>query len=140
MKNYLTNRSNGLGFNFFDDIFDDFFKPVFYGGHSHGMKTDIKKKENGYELSVDMPGFDKKDIALSLDSGYLTIEAKREEKQEDSDNYVRRERNFSCKRSYYVGEDVTEDDVKAKYENGTLVIDVPEKKRIEQPKKNISIE
>lgn len=140
MKNYLTNGNRGLGFNFFDDIFDDFFKPVFYGNQASNMKTDIRETDKGYELSVDMPGFDKKEIALSLDNGYLTIQAKREEKEEDGKNYVRRERNFSCKRSYYVGDALTEEDVKAKYENGTLVIDVPKVKEREITRKNIQID
>lgn len=139
MKNYLTNRANGLGFNFFDDFFDDFFKPSFYHGNTGSMRTDIKEKDDGYELSVDMPGFDKKDITLSLDNGYLTVEAKREEKEE-SDNYVRRERNFSCRRSYYVGGGLTEEDVKAKYLNGTLFIDIPKNKQKEITKKNIDID
>ena len=140
MKNYLTNRNSGLGFNVFDDFFDDFFKPTFFGNHVTNMKTDIKERENDYELSVDMPGFDKKDIALSLDNGYLTIEAKREEKEENENNYLRRERNFSCKRSYYVGDAVTEEDIKARYENGTLEILVPKKKEKEITKKNIAID
>lgn len=140
MKNYLTNRNNGLGFNLFEDFFDDFFKPTFYGNHVSTMKTDIKETKKGYELSVDMPGFDKKDISLNLDNGYLTIEAKREEREEDDNNYLRRERNYTCKRSYYVGDAVTEEDVKAKYENGTLVIDVPKKKEKEIIKKNIVID
>lgn len=139
MKNYLTNRANGLGFNFFDDFFDDFFKPSFYHGNTGSMRTDIKEKDDGYELSVDMPGFDKKDITLSLDNGYLTVEAKREEKEE-SDNYVRRERNFFCRRSYYVGDGLTEEDVKAKYLNGTLFIDIPKNKQKEITKKNIDID
>jgi HSP20 family molecular chaperone IbpA len=87
-----------------------------------------------------MPGFEKSDISLNLENGYLTIEAKREEKQEDDKNYVRRERNFSCKRSYYVGENVTEEDVKAKYLNGTLEILVPKKKEKEITRKNIAID
>ena len=140
MKNYLTNRNSGLGFNVFDDFFDDFFKPTFFGNHVANMKTDIKERENEYELSVDMPGFDKKDIALSLDNGYLTIEAKREEKEENENNYLRRERNFSCRRSYYVGDAVMEEDIKARYENGTLEILVPKKKEKEITKKNIAID
>ncbi len=139
MKNYLTNRSNGLGFNFFDDFFDDFFKPSFYHGSTGSMRTDIKENENSYELSVDMPGFDKKDIALSLDNGYLTIEAKREDKEE-SEKYVRRERNYSCRRSYYVGDGLQEGDVKAKYLNGTLFIDIPKNKQKQITKKNINID
>ena len=130
MKNYLTNRSNGLGFNFFDDIFDDFFKPVFYGGHSHGMKTDIKKKENGYELSVDMPGFDKKDINIECKDGYLTVSVKKEEKQEsDNKNYIRKERFYGeYTRTFYLGE-LDTDKIEAKFNNGTLHITVPKEEK-----------
>ncbi|MBE7083930.1 MAG: Hsp20/alpha crystallin family protein [Clostridiales bacterium] len=140
MRNYLSRRNNDLSFGrFFDDAFDDFFKPVFYGVKECSMKTDIKETENGYELMVDMPGFEKKDINLSLNNGYLTVEAKREEKEEN-DNFVRRERNFSCSRSFYVGEEVTEEDIKAKYNNGTLSLAVPKKDRKVLPKRNIEIE
>jgi HSP20 family molecular chaperone IbpA len=140
MKNYLTNGNNHLGFNLFEDIFDDFFKPTFYGVKNSAMKTDIRETENSYELAIDMPGFDKNDISLNLENGYLTVEAKKEEKEQDNKNYVRRERNFSCKRSYYVGDAVTEEDVKAKYLNGTLEILVPKKKEKEITKKNIAID
>lgn len=140
MRNYLSKRNNDLSFSrFFDDAFDDFFKPVFYGVRECSMKTDIKENENGYELMVDMPGFEKKDIALSLNNGYLTVEAKREEREEN-ENFVRRERNFSCSRSFYVGDSVTEDDIKAKYNNGTLSLSVPKKEKKELQKKNIEIE
>lgn len=140
MKNFLSNRRNDLGFGFFDDAFDDFFKPVFYGKHIDSMRTDVKEKDGEYELSVDLPGFDKKDIALSLNDGYLTIDAKREDSEDDKKNYVRRERSYSCSRSFYVGDAVTEEDIKAKYNNGTLVLSVPKKDRKELPKKNIEIE
>ena len=120
MRNYLSRRGNDLSFGkFFDDAFDDFFKPVFYGVKDCSMKTDIKESEGAYELMIDMPGFDKGDINLSLNNGYLTVEAKREEKEEN-ENFVRRERNFSCSRSFYVGSNITEEDIKAKYNNGTL--------------------
>ncbi len=140
MKNYLTNGNNHLGFNLFEDIFDDFFKPTFYGVKNSAMKTDIRETENSYELAIDMPGFDKNDISLNLENGYLTVEAKKEEKEQDNKNYVRRERNFSCKRSYYVGDAIAEEDVKAKYLNGTLEILVPKKKEKEITKKNIAID
>ena len=140
MRNYLSRRNNDLSFGrFFDDAFDDFFKPTFYGSYAPKMRTDIKETENGYELAVDMPGFDKSDINLILDNGYLTIEAKKQETEEDG-KYVHRERSVSCNRTFYVGKNVTEEDIKAKYENGTLNLIVPknEKKQIE--KKNIQID
>ncbi len=140
MRNYLTRRNNDFGFNFFDDAFENFFSPVFFKGTEHSMKTDLKETEKEFELSIDMPGYDKKDISLTLENGYLTVEAKREEKEEDSKNYLRRERSFSCSRSYFVGEGVTEEDVKAKYNNGTLILNVPKKEKQIPQKKNIEIE
>ena len=139
MRNYLTRRSNDLGFNFFED-FDEFFKPMFYGVKENAMKTDIKKVDGGYELAVDMPGFDKKDIKLSLDNGYLRVEAVRSEKEEDKDNFIRRERAVSYSRAYYVGDSVMEEDVKAKYQNGILELFVPDKEKQIPQKKNIEIE
>ena len=139
MRNFLTNRRNDLGFNFFDDAFEDFFKPVFYTKSEH-MRTDIKETDNEYELSVDMPGFEKKDISLSLEGGYLTVSAKREEKEENKDNYLRRERSYSCSRNFFVGDAVSEEDIKAKYNNGTLVLTVPKKEKQIPQKKNIEIE
>lgn len=140
MRNYLSRRNNDLGFNFFEDAFDDFFKPVFYGVKECAMKTDIKETEKGYELSVDMPGYDKNDISLSLDNGYLKIQAQKQEKDEDEKSFIRRERSFSCSRSYYVGDAVTEEDVKAKYNNGTLELFVPKKEKQIPQKRNIAIE
>ncbi len=139
MKNYLTRRNNDFGFGIFDDMFDEFFKPVVYTGR-HSMNTDVKKIDDGYELSIDMPGFEKENITISLSNGYLTVQAKREEKEESDKTYVRKERSFSCSRSYYVGENVTEDDVKAKYLNGTLTLIVPENKKKEIERKNIQID
>ena len=140
MRNYLSRRNNDLGFNFFEDAFDDFFKPVFYGVKECAMKTDIKETEKGYELTVDMPGYDKNDISLSLDNGYLKIQAQKQEKDEDEKSFIRRERSFSCSRSYYVGDAVTEEDVKAKYSNGTLELFVPKKEKQIPQKRNIAIE
>ena len=140
MRNYLSRRHNDLGFNFFDDAFENFFSPVIFKGADYGMKTDLKETEKEFELSIDMPGYDKKDISLTLNNGYLTVEAKREEKEEDGKNFVRRERSFSCSRSYYVGDAVTEEDVKAKYNNGTLTLNVPKKDKKEIEEKRIEIE
>lgn len=139
MRNFLTNRRNDLGFNFFEDAFNDFFKPVFYSGNNQ-MRTDVKETDKEYELSVDMPGYEKQDIELSLDNGYLTIKAQRQEKEEDENSFVRRERSFSCSRSFYVGDSVTEDDIKAKYVNGTLNLLVPKKEKQIPEKKTIQID
>ena len=140
MRNFLSRRNDGFNFNFFDDVMNDFFKPVFYSGGERSMRTDVKETEDAIELYIDMPGYDKKDISLSLNDGYLTVEAKREEKEEDANSYVRRERSYSCSRSYYVGKAITEEDVKAKYDNGTLSLSVPKKDNKQLPKKHIEIE
>ncbi|PWM73840.1 MAG: hypothetical protein DBX59_04465 [Bacillota bacterium] len=131
MRNYIVRR-NGRTNDFFGDMLDDFFKPVFYDEKADGMKTDIKETETKYEMEVEMAGFDKKDIAVSFNDGYITVSASKEEKDEgekDGKKYLRRERSCSCSRSYYVGE-VDEKEIKAKYENGVLSIDIPK----EQPK------
>ena len=122
MKNYLTHRNNDL----FDEAFDGFFRPFYVDSERSFMKTD-----------VEMPGFDKKDISLKFESGYITISAKKEQGEEKS-RYIRRERAVSCSRSYYMG-DVDETQIKAKYENGVLVVTVP-KDKPEQTKHAIAIE
>lgn len=100
------------------------------------MKTDIKETDKAYTLAIDLPGYQKDDIQIELKEGHLTISASRqsttEEKDEDG-TFLRKER-FSGKssRSFYVGDEVVEDDIKAKFENGVLSIDLPKKK--EQPK------
>lgn len=140
MRNYLTRKNDDFfGFNLFDGLFDDFFAPISYRKNFSEMKTDIKETDTGYCLSVDMPGFDKGDIKLSLKEGYLTVSASREEK-ETEDSYVKRERSMTCSRSYYVGKELTEEDVKAKYVNGTLKIDIPKKQQKTIESKNIEIE
>ena len=137
MRNFLTRREDDLGFNFFHAL-DDFFKPTYYGGCTK-MRTDIKEIDNGYELSIDMPGYDKKDINLSLENGYLTVEAKKQE-VESGEKYLHRERTFSCSRTFYVGGNVTEEDIKAKYQNGTLTLEVPKNEAKQIEKKKIEIQ
>ena len=143
MKNYLSRRNDNENnwASVWNDPFEDFFKPFFYGGmRASDMRTDIKETEKGYEMQVDLPGFDKQDIKVSLNNGYLTVNAEKQEKEEDKKhNYLRRERKYSCSRSYYVGDQVKQEDVKAKYENGILTLDVPkEEKRLSSG--NITIE
>lgn len=138
MKNFLTNRRNDFGFDLFDE-FDNFFKPVLFNGNNNYMSTDVKESDSGYTLSVDIPGFEKKDIALVLKDGYLTVEANREDKDNENANYLRRERKISLKRSFYVGDAVTEEDISAKYDNGTLSIEVPKKDVKKITAKNIEI-
>lgn len=138
MKHYLTNRNSDFGFDLFNAM-DDFFAPVFSGRERY-MNTDIKENENGYELSVDLPGFDKKDLSLTLKDGYLTVSAKRNDVDGEKDNYLRRERKVELSRSYYVGKDIAEDDINAKYVNGTLTLSVPKKEPKQPEQKTIRIE
>jgi HSP20 family molecular chaperone IbpA len=132
MKNSLQIRKNN-GYDLFD-VFDDFFRPAFYDGENE-LKTNIKETDSDYELDIAVPGYTKDQIKVSLDSGYLTISCNKEEKEEDSKkHYLRREICESSQRSYYVGNDVTKGDIKAKYENGILTLNVPKSapKKIEE--------
>ena len=101
------------------------------------MKTDIKENDNNFELEIDLPGFKKDNIKMSIDDGYLTINAKQEDNKDEKDKhgkYVRRERYFGeCSRSFYIGDDIKEEDIKAKYKNGTLRVEIPKK----EEKKNL---
>jgi HSP20 family molecular chaperone IbpA len=122
MKHYLQTRNNN-DYDLFD-VFDDFFRPTFY--EATDLKTNIKETNEGYELDIAVPGYNKDQIKVSLEKGYLTVSCNKEQKEEDEKkHFVRREINESCQRSYYVGDDVTQDAVKAKYENGILTLDIP---------------
>ena len=142
---------------FNDNVFDDFFEFPFYddkaekklyGHHAANlMKTDIQEHDDGYTLEMDLPGFKKDEIKVELNNGYMTISAAKgldeDEKDKKSGKYIRRERyTGSCQRSFYVGEDVTEEDIKAEFKHGILKLFVPkkeEKPAVEQ-KKYVSIE
>ena len=130
-------------FDLFGDMFDD---PFFVSNDNKMMKTDIKENDNNFELEIDLPGFKKDDIKMSIDDGYLTINAKQEDNKDEKDKhgkYVRRERYFGeCSRSFYVGDDIKEEDIKAKYKNGTLRVEIPKKEEKEKlpDKKYIEIE
>lgn len=144
MKNYITNYNrNNRALDFFDNAFDDFFRPLFYDEKLDSMKTDIKETANSYILDVEMPGYEKEDISLDLENGYLTIRAEKKEKEEsgkEEHRYVRKERSVSCQRSYYVGE-IEEDTIKAKYDKGVLTVTLPKKEEKKpEAKRNITIE
>lgn len=115
----------------FDNAFDDLFNDSFFRTNSGVMKTDIKEKDGSYLLDVELPGFKKEDIHLNLENGYLTIEANHNIENSEKDqegNVIRRERSYgSCSRSFYVGDAITEEEIKAKYENGELKIFLPKK-------------
>ncbi len=128
--------------NFFGD---DFFRAP-AGNAIRTMRTDVKKADGKYELDVELPGFKKEDVTLSLENGYLKISATQntEDGEKDDDGkWVRRERyTGSAERSFYVGDQLTEEDVQARFEDGILKISIPDEeaqKRVPE-KKFISIE
>ncbi|MCR5650941.1 MAG: Hsp20/alpha crystallin family protein [Lachnospiraceae bacterium] len=130
--------------NLLDDLFDDGFKS--FSSSTEMMKADVKELDHGYELSMNLPGVKKEDIKAELKNGYITVSASTEnssEEKDDEGNYLRRERFYgSTSRSFYVGDQVREEDIKAKYENGVLTLTIPKKdaKQIEAEKKYIAIE
>ena len=106
----------------FDDLFDEPFfantnrdyRKVFGHRYNHIMKTDIKETDNNYELEIDLPGFTKDEIKISLEDGYVTVSAEKdtevEENEKKNKKYIRKERySGACKRSFYVGTAVTKD-------------------------------
>ena len=118
----------------FDEFFDDFARPaksvVRYNYPANAvMKTDVKEDENGYHLDIELPGYKKDDIKSELKEGYMTITATKAEDKDEKDkkgNYIRRERyQGTSSRSFYVGEEVKEEDIKAKFEDGILKVFVP---------------
>ena len=117
-----------------------------YGKHAaHVMKTDLKEHEEGYELKVDLPGFKKDQIDLQLQNGYLTITASKgleEEGKDKKGKIVHQERyEGSMTRSFYIGENVKEEDVQAKFEDGVLTLDFPKEKPVALPeRKTIQIQ
>lgn len=133
-----------FGENLLDNWFDDGWNSWDYSNTSL-MSTDIKENDNDYELTMNLPGVKKEDVTADLKDGYLTIHAtsnqNKDEKDEDG-KYIRRERySGSCNRSFYVGDAVTEEDIKANFENGTLKMTIPKKEAKAVPeKKFISIE
>ena len=145
-----------FGENLFDDFMNDFAFPDFtdnaniekalYGKHAgHVMKTDVKETDAGYEVDIDLPGFKKDEISAKLDDGYLTISASKgldkDEKNKEG-KYIRKERYAGAmSRSFYVGGAVTEEDIKAKYEDGILRLSIPKKEaKAVENKKYIAIE
>ena len=143
-----------FGENLFDDFFSDPFgmmvpqsRDPLYGKHGKNlMKTDVRETESSYELDIDLPGFKKDEVNVELKNGYLTIQAAKGLDKDETDKkgkYIRQERYAgSCSRSFYVGEGVTEEDIKAEFKHGILTLVVPKKeaKPAVEQKKYISIE
>ena len=125
-----------FGESLFDEFFDDFARPakktVRYTTQTPSvMRTDVKEHETGYELDIDLPGYKKEDVQAELKDGYLTITAStktNDEQKDEAGKYIRRERYYgTCSRSFYVGEDIKQEDIKAKFEDGILKVAVPKK-------------
>ena len=111
------------------------------------MKTDIKETDGGYELEMDLPGFTKDEVSVSLEDGTLTVSAAKgldqDKQKKETGKYIRKERYAgACERSFYVGEDVTETDVKGEFKHGILKLFIPKKeaKPAVEEKKYIAIE
>ena len=142
-----------FGENLFDDFMNDFSFPTFpnvdkelYGKHAKNlMKTDVKETEKGYEVDMDLPGFKKDEIQIELKDGYLTVSAEKgldKDEEDKKGKYIRKERYAGAlSRTFYLGEEIREDEIKAKFENGILSVSIPkeEEKKVEGPK-HISIE
>ena len=143
------------------DLFDDFWGFPFYDdkdwkrmekklyGHrgKNLMKTDIRESDEGYKVEIDLPGFKKDEIQVSLENGYLTGSAEKgiekDEKEDKKESYIHRERySGACSRSFYVGDIVTEEDIKGEFKHGVLELFIPKKeaKQKEETKKLIQIE
>ena len=122
-------------------IFDDVFGDVFEKANTDVMKTDVKEVGDNYLLDIAVPGYDKENIKLELERGYLTVTAAQDNNREESnEKYIRRERYYGkCSRTFYVGDNVTDEDIKANYKNGILTITVPKVSKIDN-KKVIEIE
>ena len=137
---YMPSTRYGL----FDDMFDGFFSPT--NSRSFDvMRTDVHEKDGYYTLDIELPGYKKEDVNMEISNGYLTISAKHETTNEEKDekgNLVRSERSFgSCSRSFYLGEAIKANDVKAKFDNGMLIVTVPsEKQKAIETKEVITIE
>lgn len=147
---------------FGEDLFDEFMRdfPFYddrdmkkaerklYGHHSKNlMKTDIKETDSAYELEMDLPGFTKDEIQVSLEDGYLTVSAEKgldkDAKEEKTGRYIRRERYAgACQRTFYVGEDLTQEEIKGAFQHGILKLTIPKKeaKPAVEQKKYITIE
>ena len=142
------------------DMFDDFFGFPFYDdkdfkkmekklyGHREKnlMKTDVKEHENGYVLEMDLPGFKKDEVKVALENGYLTVSAAKEaekEQEKEGGKYIRRERySGACQRTFYIGEEVQQEDIKGEFKHGILKLAIPKKeqKPAVEEKRYISIE
>ena len=141
---YLTTRKNNNNF------FDDFFKAPFWsnsepGNNTRIMRTDVQETDEKYIINIDLPGFNKENIQIDLNEGYLTISASKsttEEEQHENGKYIRKERfEGSCKRTFYIGDYANEDNITAAFANGVLKLEIPkEPEAAPEPPKRITIQ
>ncbi|HIW51089.1 MAG TPA: Hsp20/alpha crystallin family protein [Candidatus Blautia intestinavium] len=134
--------------DFFDDFMRDFpfyddrdmkrMEKKLYGRHGKNvMKTDIQETDKNYILEMDLPGFSKDEVKVSLENGFLTISAakglNKDEKEKKNGRYIRRERYAgACQRSFYVGENISQDDISAEFKHGILKLSIPKKEPAEE--------
>lgn len=130
------------------DLLDYMFTDQFFTnlGENTLMKTDIKEKNDKYIIDIDLPGYEKEDIKIEIENGYLMVHAKTNQNKEEKEEgkYVRKERYMGeCSRSFYIGEDIKEEDIKASFKNGMLKLEIPKKdetKTLPESKKYIPID
>lgn len=114
------------------DLLEDMFRidPFFSEEGNKVMKTDIKEKKDKYILEIDLPGYEKEDIKIHIEDGYLNIHAKTNSKNDEKEEgkFVRKERYYGeCSRSFYIGDNISEEDIHASFKNGTLKLEIPKK-------------
>ena len=148
MSNYLPTVFGENLMDVFDDFDRNFFRGfgnvdhTLYGKHAQNvMKTDVKETDDGYEVDIDLPGFKKDEIHLELNNGYLTISTEKSLVKDDENKHgkmLRQERySGMMQRSFYVGEHLTEEDIKASYESGVLHVSIPKKDAPKVPEKKV---
>jgi HSP20 family molecular chaperone IbpA len=132
-------RPRFFGETLMDEFFNEFTQPSrnvkrYYTSDASVMRTDVQELENGYELDIELPGYKKEEVQAELKKGALIITAKHQEQSEEQKKqYIRRERFWgTCSRSFYIGEEVKQQDIKARFEDGILKLFVPKKKEVPQ--------
>ncbi len=126
----IPKRNND--FDLWRDVFDD---PFFNNHETKIMRTDIKEGKDNYYIMIDLPGYQKENIKVDIDNGYLNVTATMNDHDEEKEEgkFVRRERYFGeCSRSFYIGDTITEEDIHATFTNGTLKLEIPKKEENEQ--------
>lgn len=127
------------------DLWDELFKDPFFSNHeSKVMRTDILENKESYDIIIDLPGYEKENIKIDVENGYLNVSAtmNRHNEEKEEGKFVRRERYFGeCSRSFYIGDEIKGEEVKASFKNGTLKLEIPKKEEItnKQEKKYIEI-